>query len=368
LTLPLPFSWAAVASLFATALTASPCVSLSSLASSVSSAWFFAASDLVLASVLTASPFASPESVVLLARSLTGLPCELAATAVRAPAASNPAAAAAIMIDRSMKNPPWGRDSCPLERRCLDPLTGERVSLLSFEVWLLFADKGHDSHHRVLGHRRPAEVFGFDLVPFARGAFQARQQRLLRQPQGDRRRPGKPASPRKDRLVKSFGRKRRRDQADAGGLGRLEPDRLEDQLGGPAAPDQAGQPLRPAGARDQPQVGFRLPDRRAAVIDHQPVVAGKRQLAAAAERMAVDGRDQRLGEMFDFGEGRLAAARHLRHPFQRRRVLAVETAFSAHGLDIRTGHEIAIDRAGQDDHARSVVLLQPPQRLDEFLL
>src|SRR5205823_14650611 len=223
-----PLSCAAVASLFATALTASPCVSLSSLAAScVSSASAFAASDLVLASLLTASPFASPASVVLLARSLTGLPCELAATAVRAPTASNPAAAAAIMIDRSMKNPPWGRDSCPLERRCLDPLTGERVSLLSFEVWLLFADKGHDSHHRVLGHRRPAEVFGFDLVPFARGAFQARQQRLLRQPQGDRRRPGKPASPRKDRLVKSFGRKRRRDQADAGGLGRLEPDRLE---------------------------------------------------------------------------------------------------------------------------------------------
>ena len=84
--------------------------------------------------------------------------------------------------------------------------------------------------------------------------------------------------------------------------------------------------------------------------------------------MSVDGGDQGFRKVFDFAEGGLAAAGHLRDSLQGRGILSIEAAVTSHRLDIGTGHEIAIDRAGQDDHARSVVLLQPPQRLDEFLL
>src|SRR3989442_9778729 len=60
-------------------------------------------SPLALASALIASPLASPLSVVLVASALTAFPCELPATADKAPTASNPAAAATTVINRSMK-------------------------------------------------------------------------------------------------------------------------------------------------------------------------------------------------------------------------------------------------------------------------
>src|SRR6267378_1973760 len=88
---------------------------------------------------------------------------------------------------------------------------------------------------------------------------------------------------------------------------------------------EARQALRSTGTRDQPQVGFGLADRGAAIVDHQPVIAGERQLAAAAQGMAVDCGDQWLREALDFRERGLAAPRHLRDAFQRGGILAVET-------------------------------------------
>ena len=68
--------------------------------------------------------------------------------------------------------------------------------------------------------------------------------------------------------------------------------------------------------------------------------------------------------MLDLGEGGLAAAGHLRDPLQRRGILAIESALAAHGLDIRAGHEVAIDGARQQHDAGCIVVFNPVQRLD----
>ena len=70
------------------------------------------------------------------------------------------------------------------------------------------------------------------------------------------------------------------------------------QLLGPARPDEAGQPLRAAAAGDDPEQDLGL-------TEHGPrsgdaVVAGQRQLAAAAEGVAADGGDDEPG---DGGDG-----------------------------------------------------------------
>jgi hypothetical protein len=103
----------AVASLLATALTASPWASLSAAGEAFADGLAagdaaVSLSDLAaelapaLAIVLIASPFASPLSLVVVANVLTALPWLFPATAVNAPPRSTAPAAAAIVIDRNI--------------------------------------------------------------------------------------------------------------------------------------------------------------------------------------------------------------------------------------------------------------------------
>src|SRR2546430_17451352 len=64
----------------------------------------------------------------------------------------------------------------------------------------------------------------------------------------------------------------------------------------PLAPG-AGQPLRPAGTREDPDPGLGLAEARRLRRDDQ--VAGERELAAASEAPAADGCDERSREAAD---------------------------------------------------------------------
>ena len=72
----------------------------------------------------------------------------------------------------------------------------------------------------------------------------------------------------------------------------------EAQLLGPARPDEAGQPLRAAAAGDDAEEDLGLAEHGPRAGD--AVVAGQRQLAAAAEGVAADGGDDEAG---DGGDG-----------------------------------------------------------------
>ena len=70
------------------------------------------------------------------------------------------------------------------------------------------------------------------------------------------------------------------------------------QLLGPARPDQPGEPLRTATARNDAEEDLRLPEHGAFAGD--AIVARQRQLAATAERVAADGGDH---EAVEGGDG-----------------------------------------------------------------
>ena len=75
---------------------------------------------------------------------------------------------------------------------------------------------------------------------------------------------------------------------------------------------QSRQVLRPRPARDQPELHFRLADLR--VRDGDAVMAGLRQLEAAAERRAMNCADHRLGAVFDDREHRMQTRAPLLRP------------------------------------------------------
>ena len=62
-------------------------------------------------------------------------------------------------------------------------------------------------------------------------------------------------------------------------------------------PDQAGQPLGAAGAGDDAEQDLRLAEH--GVLGGEADVGAQRELAAAAERVAGDRRDDRLGDPRD---------------------------------------------------------------------
>ena len=64
-----------------------------------------------------------------------------------------------------------------------------------------------------------------------------------------------------------------------------------------AAPDEAMKLLDPTGAGERADPGFRHAD--FGVVRHHAQIAGERQLAAAAQREAVDRRDDRYGQGLD---------------------------------------------------------------------
>ena len=108
-------------------------------------------------------------------------------------------------------------------------------------------------------------------------------------------------------------------------------------------PHSAREPLRPAPAGDDPEVDLRLAELRARrrVAD----VARERELAAAAEREAVDRGDRRLGHRLEQLRDLVAEPPH---------AFACLDVHRAHRLDVGAGDERAVAGAGEHDgaHAR----------------
>jgi hypothetical protein len=92
-------------------------------------------------------------------------------------------------------------------------------------------------------------------------------------------------------------------------LGRVEVRALHHQHERLLGADHARQALRPAGARQQAHLHLGQADLRLRVVQRDAVMAGQAQLEAAAERRAVDGRDQRLAAGLQLAEQQREAAR-----------------------------------------------------------
>ena len=85
---------------------------------------------------------------------------------------------------------------------------------------------------------------------------------------------------------------------------------------GQFAADEARQALCPARARDQAEQHFRLAE--PGVIRGHTVVTGHGEFETAAERVAVDGGDERLGGVFELIQQRVNARRSLERLLARR--------------------------------------------------
>src|SRR5207253_6108551 len=105
----------------------------------------------------------------------------------------------------------------------------------------------------------------------------------------------------------------------------------EDQLLRDAEAADAGEPLRAAPAGDDAEVDLGLAEPRVARGVTQ--VATERELAAAAQREAVDRRDRRLGHLLEQAR-RLVA--------ERAPLLRLAGAEAAHVLDVRARDEGAL--------------------------
>src|SRR5262249_43767079 len=117
----------------------------------------------------------------------------------------------------------------------------------------------------------------------------------------------------------------------------------DELLRDPEAAD-AREPLRPAPPRDDPEVHLGLTELR--VRRRITDVARERELAAAAEREAVHGRDRRLRHRLEEAPDLVAE----RTPG--RRLLDAETA---HVLDVRAGDECAVAGSREDEDANVLV-------------
>ena len=102
----------------------------------------------------------------------------------------------------------------------------------------------------------------------------------------------------------------------------------EDHLPGTCEPDQPGQPLGPTRAGDDPEPDLGQAELR--VLGHDAEVARERELAPAAERVAVDGRQHRFRDLLQVA-ARLLERRDVRIDLGR--------APLGHRLDVRAGGE-----------------------------
>ena len=89
------------------------------------------------------------------------------------------------------------------------------------------------------------------------------------------------------------------DEADAERFGGRHAHARQDHLERLAAADEARQPLRASAARDDGEVD--LGQSQVRVLGGDPDVAGQRELEAAAQREAADGRDDGLGAALHLG-------------------------------------------------------------------
>ncbi len=145
-------------------------------------------------------------------------------------------------------------------------------------------------------------------------------------------------------------------QPDVQRLAGLDQPAGQDQLLGD--PDR-GRPREPDGAApagNDPEVDLGLAELR--VRRRVAEIAGKRQLAAAAESEAVDRSDRRLRHLLEQPAAFVP---------QRAPAPGLLDREAAHVLDVRSGHEGLVAGAGQHDHARFLVLGELAQAVTQLL-
>ena len=144
--------------------------------------------------------------------------------------------------------------------------------------------------------------------PVSRSVSSPRVHRLLGRPQGERRAPGPAgAAHSTPPAYTSSAGTTRSTSPMASASSALDHPAGEDQVLGPGRADQPGQPLGAAGAGDQAEQDLRLAE--LGVLGGDPEVGAQRQLAAAAQRVAGDRGDHRLGDPGHRGERVLEARR-----------------------------------------------------------
>ena len=146
------------------------------------------------------------------------------------------------------------------------------------------------------------ELLALDLQAGVEVDLEAAVDGLLGRAHGVRRRLGELRGPRHRLGVHLVGGHDPVHQADGERLVGLDEPAGEDHVLRPARTDQPGQPLGAAGARDDAEQDLGLAEHR--VVGGDPDVGAQRQLAAAAERVAGDRRDDRLGDPRHGGERR----------------------------------------------------------------
>src|SRR2546425_1271315 len=185
----------------------------------------------------------------------------------------------------------------------------------SFEHAFSFLQECVHAFLLVFGRKQEIEALAFHGQAFRQRRLESLEHRLLGQANRKRRLGGDlPGDALRD-LDRHLGRHDLVDDAELVGAlgahrGARQHDLHRDVLAGGARPA-----LGPASARDDAQVDLRLAEARAVAGDDQ--VTHQRHLAAAAQRVAVDRRDQRL---LDAGERRPAArliAQELVDPYGR---------------------------------------------------
>ena len=158
------------------------------------------------------------------------------------------------------------------------------------------------------------------------------------------------------------------DHAQAGCV--LRPDHLphQDQFERPGLPDQAGQALSAARAREDADVHFGQADRVVACL-REPQVAGQRDFITAAHRGTVDRRDEDLARLL---HPALAAmdARLGHRPLDRELQAAGRHRHRAllEHFDRIVAHEHAVVGAGQHDRPQGLVGLDGVQVGEQFNL
>ena len=148
------------------------------------------------------------------------------------------------------------------------------------------------------------------------------------------------------------------DEAGLEGLGRAELLALQDRLGRGLDPDQSGQALGPAGAGHDPELDLWQAELCARVVDGDASVTRERELVAAAEGRAVEGRD-------DGDAGGLDRAVEL----VERGDLCEHLGGVAGGVDlieVGAGAEVLV-RRGDDDALEALAALGPGQRVAQAL-
>ncbi len=204
-------------------------------------------------------------------------------------------------------------------------------------AWTLLNERPH-ANGTVLGGKECRELLALDLQARLEVDLEAPVDGLLGRPQGVRRRPGELRRPGHRLVVDLVGRHQLVGQPDAQRLLGTDEAAGEDDVLRAARTDQPGEPLRAAGARDDAEQDLRLAEGR--VVGRDPDVGAQGQLAPAAEGVAGDRGDDRLGDPGHRGEGARQAGGALDH---------VRVGHVVHLLDVRTRGE---DLLAAVDHDR----------------